>query len=626
MKHPFFSAKYYCLLFVLCIAYAPTYAQGITDQPIGNHEWASFRGMNQSTYQKRLSEMRRKGMRAVDVEVMGGNTRTYAAVFRHNKDRRLWELKTGLTSDQYNAKWTEMKNKGFRPVDQESHLLRGKRYYGALWIKNSENYKWVSFRNINSSDYGKRFQEYKNKGYMPVDVDAYKVGNEIRYSVIWVENKQRKPWAQYRNLSASQFSARFQEMSKKGYRLLDTESYQNGRSQLYAAIWIKESIKWKANRDMTAIQFGNRWGAYKDEGYRLEDIEIYSTPRGTRYAGVWIMNEDRYMWSKKDAITREAKKFQKDYPSRGMSIAIAQNGKIKYQRGFGLADQDNGKEVNGHTIYRMASISKAVTGVLAFRLHAQRKFNVYQQTRAYEEELPEHHVHSITQLLSNRGRVRGYKPGRDPLVYGTDRPVANALAGSMLFANDPLVSLPRDSSYIYSTHGYTLVAAAMEKRREMSFDEILREEISSRFQLPTLRCENHLDLGPKHTKIYERLSNGRFGTLRRKSLSWKYAGGGMECSAYDLARFGMQLIDRRILSQEHIDKMLTIPDNDSNYANGWIVGRRKGNDYYSKGGGQPGSRTYIICVPDKRLVVAVMCNTRVDGIHDFGKKLAELSW
>ncbi|NRB64151.1 MAG: serine hydrolase [Saprospiraceae bacterium] len=626
MKHPFLTLKSYLLLLVLIIVCTPGWSQGITDQPTGNYDWASYRDMNQTTYQKRLTEMRRKGMRPVDVEIMGGNTRTYAAVFRQNTDQRMWELKTGLTSEQYNTKWKEMKNKGFRPVDQESHLLRGKRYYGALWIKNIENYKWVSFRNLSSSDYSKRFQEYKGKGYMPVDVDAYKVGNEIRYSVIWIENKQGKQWAQYRNLTASQFGARFQEMNNKGYRLLDTESYQNGRTQLYAAVWIKERMQWKAYRDMTAIQFGNKWGAFRDEGYRLEDIEIYSTPQGTRYAGVWVMNKDRYMWSKKDLITTKAKRFQRDNPSRGMSIAIAQNGKIKYLKGFGLANQDNGKEVNGHTIYRMASVSKAITGVLAFKLQAQGKFDVDQKTRKYEEGLPDHHTHTITQLLSNRGRVRGYTSGRDPLIHGTNSPVADALAGSMLFANDPLVRLPRDSFYVYSTHGYTLVAAAMEKSREMSFNDILREELSSPYQLPTLRCEDHLDLGPKHSKIYERLRDGRFGTLRRKSLSWKYAGGGMECSAYDLARFGMQLVDRRILSQDDIDEMLSVPDDDSDYANGWIVGTRKGNKYYSKGGSQPGSRAYIICVPEKKLVVAVMCNTKVGGIHSFGKELAEASW
>lgn len=626
MKNLFVIQRIYFLVFILLANYTSGVAQGITDQPIGQHDWASFRGLNSSTYQKTLSQMRTKGMRPVDVEITGGNSRTYAVVFRQNKDRRAYDLKTGLTSEQYNTKWKDMKAKGFRPVDQESHIYKGKRYYGALWIKNTENYKWVSFRNITSDSYGKRFKEYSDKGYMPVDVDAYKVGSEIRYSVIWVENKQRKQWTQYRNMSASTFGTRFQEMRKKGYRLLDTESYQNGRSQLYAAIYVKENIQWKANRDMTATDFGNKWAAYKDEGYRLEDIEVYSTSKGRRYAGVWLMNEDRYRWSKKNTVTNLAKQYQAKNPSQGMSIAIMQKGELKYIQGFGLADHTNGKKVNGHSIYRMASVSKGITGVLAFKLQEQRKFSVSQKTRSYEPRIPRHHTHTITQLLSNRGSVRAYTSGNDPLVDGTNTAVANALAASMLFANDPLVQLPGNSTYLYSTHGYTLVAAAMEKKLNQSFNNILVREISNRYQLPTLKGENHLRLGPNHTKIYERLNNGTFRELNRKSLSWKYAGGGMESSAYDLAQFGMKLIDGKIIRQASIDQMLTKPDNSANYANGWNLGTRSGQGYFAKTGGQPGSRAYLICVPGKDLAIAIMCNTRVDDIDDFGKALAAASW
>ncbi|GAB5553630.1 MAG: hypothetical protein Sapg2KO_32210 [Saprospiraceae bacterium] len=570
--------------------------------------------------------MSKKGMRPVDIEVMGGNSRTYAVVFRQNKDRRAYDLKTGLTSEQYNTKWKDMKAKGYRPVDQESHLYRGKRYYGALWIKNTENYKWVSFRNITSDSYGKRFKEYSDKGYMPVDVDAYKVGNEIRYSVIWVENKQRKQWTQYRNMSASTFGTRFQEMSKKGYRLLDTESYQNGRSQLYAAIYVKETRGWKANRDMKAIDFDNKRSVYEDQGYRLEDIEVYSTPQGRRYAGVWVMNEDRYRWSKKNTVTNLAKKFQADNPSQGMSIAIIQKGELKYLQGFGLADHTSGRKVHGHSIYRMASVSKGITGVLAFKLHEQRKLNINQTVRRYEPSIPEHHTQTITQLLSNRGRVRAYTSNRDPLIHGTNIAVVNALAASLLFARDELVTLAPNNTYFYSTHGYTLVAAAMEKKLNQSFNNILVQEISNRYQLPTLKGENHLRLGPNHTKIYERLNNGTFRELNRKSLSWKYAGGGMESSAYDLAQFGMKLIDGKIISQATIDQMLTKPDNSANYANGWNLGTRSGQRYFAKSGGQPGSRAYLICVPGKDLAIAIMCNTRVDDIGDFGRALAAASW
>lgn len=396
------------ILSCLLLCQSPLLAQGITDQASGEHTWASFRNLSQSAYQAKLNQYKAQGMRPIDIEITEGNSRTYSVIFRQNKDRRNWELKTALSSQDYNKKWTEMKNKGFRPVDQETHIVNGKRYFGALWIQNKENYKWVSFRNITSQQYGQRFTEYKGKGYMPVDVDVYPSGDELRYSVIWVQNTKRVQWAQYRNLTKASFGTKFQEMRSKGYRLIDTESYLNNGKQAYAAIWVKDNRPWAGRRDMTSVQFNNAWNEYKDAGYRLVDQEVYRTSEGTRYAGVWVMNKSRVLWKHKKDLDLNVDNYWQINTSVGMSIAIAEKGQIRYLRGKGYADRSKGKEAHGNTVYRLASISKAITSIMAFQLKQRGQLNLDNPTRSYESQLPAHHTHTVGQLLSNRGKVRGY--------------------------------------------------------------------------------------------------------------------------------------------------------------------------------------------------------------------------
>ncbi|MEO0341040.1 MAG: serine hydrolase domain-containing protein, partial [Bacteroidota bacterium] len=311
--------------------------------------------------------------------------------------------------------------------------------------------------------------------------------------------------------------------------------------------------------------------------------------------------------------------------ARGMSIVIAQNGKVKYQKGFGIANARIGKEANGHTIYRLASVSKAITGVLAFKLDMRNRFDVNKRVREYEDRIPRHHIHTITELLSCRGRVRHYVAADNGFRRGTSLALPSAFHGSQLFMDDPLVQLPSDSFYVYSTHAYTLVAAAMEKALGRSFSDLVEREISNPYKLPTLKCEDHQNISPDHALLYIR-RNGRFEEINRLSYSWAYAGAGMESSAYDLAQFGVKLMDRWILNQNTIDAMLMVPDTDADYANGWLVGTTGDEDYYAKGGSQDGTRSYIVCVPSKKLVVTVLCNTRVDNIHQFGRALARASW
>ena len=621
-KH--FQILFFTLLSCLFFYQTPVLAQDIMDQASGDHNWASFRNMNQRDYQAKLNEYKAKGMRPIDVEITGGNTRTYSIIFRQNKDRRNWELRTALSSQDYNKKWTEMKNKGFRPVDQETHLLKGKRYFGALWVQNKEKYKWVSYRNITSQQFAQRFTEYKGKGYMPIDIDVYPSGNELRYSVIWVQNTKGLQWAEFRNLTKSTFGSKFSEMRGKGYRLIDTEPYLRNGRQEYAAIYVKDNRKWAARRDMTSVQFNNAWNEYKDEGYRLIDQEIYKTSSGTRYAGVWVMNKSRLNWRLKKEVDRDVAAYKQINTSVGMSIAIAERGQIRYLKGVGYADLSKGKKAHGNTVFRLASISKAISGILAFQLKQRGALNLNAPTRTYETRLSGHHTHTVGQLLSNRGKVRGYIRNDPAGERGTARSYSSAWEASSLFRNDRLIS----DSYKYSTHGYTIAAIALEKAGRSSMPILLPSRLSGPFKIPSLQCEDLRKNVSERSLIYKKKPSG-FGFVEADplSLSWKYAGGGMEASAYDLARLGVQLMDNEIISAENLKTMTTPPVNDgNNYAYGWNTGTYDKQKFFSKSGGQEGAKSYMICFPEKDIVVVILCNTRVNSLSAFAKELAAKMW
>ncbi|MEM7105303.1 MAG: serine hydrolase [Bacteroidota bacterium] len=579
-----------------------TYAQGPIDQPKGEYGWASFRNLTESSYKTKLEEYKKKGYRPVDVEILGGSTRRYSIVFRKNKDNRRWALHTKLTHDAFSAKWNEYKNKKYRLVDQESYVVGGKRYYAGVWMQNKEGYAWASFRNLTSSDFSSKFTEYKNKGYMPLDVDAYAVGNTVKYSIVWVKSKQFA-WAEYRNIAKANFGTKFKEMSNKGYRLADTESYRRNGKQEYATIWVKDSQGWKARRDMNSTSFHNWFCKYRDEGFRVADIEAYKTSSGTRYAATWVRNNDNYKWEHRKDIADEIDDYLSNNSVPGLSVAIAEKGKIKFLKGYGHADIGKNKEAHSRTIFRLASVSKGITGLLAFMMEEDDDFDITKTTRSYETDIPNHHTHTVGQLLANRGRIRAYL-NNDPLVDGTDEVYANALDASELFSDDPLRS---STGYFYSTHGYTLAAAAMEAHAETSFPNILWNKLSDPHGLTTLKCENHKVRKYEHANIYDTNLN----EIDFKSLSWKYAGGGMESSSYDLVRLGIKLLQNRIISEDALDDMTTNQNGSRNYAFGWNVA--SDGSWFAKRGGQPGSRAYMRLYPDDDIVIVILANAWVNG-------------
>ena len=595
-------------------------AQGMLDQPAIELAWEARRDLSESTYDAKLEEMRNKGYRLTDVEVLGGGARIYAGIWRKNVDNRNWEVNTRLSDRAFAEKWETLKNKGYRPVDQEFHALNGMPYYGAIWVENKENLKWASFRKLTAAGFSEKQAEYKDR-YMPVDLDVYEIGGQQLYSLVWLENKDNLKWAIQRDIARGKLPEQVKAFSDKGFRLYKIEMYEQNGAARYAAIWVENTEKryWQARYDLDENRFRNWRQRFRDRGYRLESLEMYRSQGKILYAGIWLENDERVRWPLSDQVDKTVQGYILKEPVAGISCAIAVNGKIHFTRGWGFQDIASKKEAHANTIFRHASIAKALCSVMAFRLHAQGKIDLSNRTRSYEPRLPPHHTHTVGQLLSCRGGVRHYKQGHDPLKAGTAEIYTNAFDATRLFSADSLIPIP----YLYSTHGYTCAAAAMEKATGLSYSAILDQQLAKPFDLGSLRCENLNQLPEERSKIYRYGPSG-FVEIIPESLSWKYAGGGTESSVYDLARFGIQLLEGKVLSKAALTTMTTPPDAFDEYAFGWDTGKQRGQTYFCKSGGQPGARSFIICYPVKKVVVALLSNTAGDGIVDLGKQIGGL--
>jgi len=585
--------------------------------------WSSYSNLTRSQYLKKLDEHKAKNHRPIDVEILSGTKPTYSVIFQKNSDSRKWAVHTQLDNKGFSKKWNYYKNKNYRLTDLASYKKGSSRYYSGIWIKNTEKLKWASYRNLSSKAFAKKFKSLSKKGYMPIDVNGYKNGSSIAYTTIWQKPKKKMKWILKRNISKNKFASYFKEFKKDGFRVYSFNSYEIKGKLNYAVIWIKDpkSTRWVFNRDMNQNEFNNKWNKYRDLGYRLSNLEVYKQKKKIRYAGLWLENSSRPSWQPKKSVSQKVSDYLLKDAAMGFSVGVAVDGKIRYLNNWGFTDSKNSIAANSRSVYRIASVSKAVTGVLAFALKDKKKLKLNRKTRKYEKRLPKRHrKHTVGDLLANRGKVRHYKDDDPATSSGTVKIFKTAYSASKLFTKDKLVS----DDYLYSTHGYTLASAAMEAATKNSFCQLVQNYITKPNKLNSLACEITSNKIASRSKIYERNDKQGFTELKRLNLSWKYPGGGMESSSYDLLRFGVKLDQYKIISEKMVDEMTTRPDTKAWYAYGWDIGTSNGVSWYGKIGGQPGARTYIRIVPDKNIVVVLLANTSGDGgaIRDLGKEIA----
>jgi CubicO group peptidase (beta-lactamase class C family) len=265
----------------------------------------------------------------------------------------------------------------------------------------------------------------------------------------------------------------------------------------------------------------------------------------------------------------------------------------------------------------MASVSKAVSGVLLLELDEQNKVNVTDTLGTHlasgRANIPRHHENTtLKNLADNTGCVQHYnEAGMTGFGPG---PYASSLDSARHFWNDPLVpgcTVGDFGDYHYSTHGYTVLCAALEQATGGGNTvDLIEDTLTKPFNLGTLRAEVQNAPNVHRAKLYSDANQ----EITRPDRSEKYCGGGMESSAPDLARFGQKLLDGDILSAASLSRLWTAT-NASQYSYGWNEGTHKNRKVVFKNGSNEGTQSYLRIYPDDNIVIAVMSNRR-EGGHD----------
>lgn len=307
----------------------------------------------------------------------------------------------------------------------------------------------------------------------------------------------------------------------------------------------------------------------------------------------------------------------------GLSCTIGIGGQLVFQRGFGLADVENDVPSTPGTVYRLGSISKPVTAVLAMDLVEQGRLDLDVDVRTLVPQWPaKQWPVSTRHLLAHLGGVRHYRAGEaeSTLHYATQ------VAGLERFAADDLLHEP-GTKYLYSTYGYNLVAAVVETVAQRPFAVVVKERIADRCGAPTLQADDLRRIIRGRAQGYVR-QNGVLQNSELMDGSYKLGGGGLCCSSDDLVRFAQALMDGRLVGADTV-RLLWTPQTTKagaviDYGLGFRIGEHRGQRTVFHGGAQARVSTFLLLLPDARVAIALLCNLERVRLQATALRLAEV--
>ncbi len=296
----------------------------------------------------------------------------------------------------------------------------------------------------------------------------------------------------------------------------------------------------------------------------------------------------------------------------GLSVAVASGAGPIWTRAWGFADMENHVVASTRTVFRLASISKTFTATAAMVLAERGELSLDAEVQTYVPFPRKRWPITTRQLLSHQAGIRHYN-GQD---FNSTRHYGGVMEPLLIFALDPLLHEP-GTRYFYSSYGFNLAGAVVERAAKKSYFEFVRETVLRPAGVESARPDDVYAVIPYRARGYNMRKDGTVENCSLADLSNRLPGGGWLATAEDLILYARALVDGKIVSQRSLDAMWTrqklANGETTGYGLGWNTAEVDGVRVVQHSGGQQGANTHLLIAPDKGIAIAVLANMENAG-------------
>lgn len=322
----------------------------------------------------------------------------------------------------------------------------------------------------------------------------------------------------------------------------------------------------------------------------------------------------------------------------GAAVLVLKDGRVVFERGYGVTDLGTLRKIDSHTNFRLASLTKQFTAMAVMLLihdgklsYDTRITDIFPKFGAYGKAI------TVRNLLNHTSGLKDYedlmKPqsdmAEDKLVQIKDRGVWELLRLQKAGKFEP------GARWDYSNSGYALLAIMVQRVSGKPFGQFLHDRIFAPLNMDT-------------TLAYEKGKNwvpNRAYGHSQKEVTWQQhdqsptsavlGDGGVYSSLDDLTKWDAALRDHTLLSAAEMQPALTPvkvaqgsvqgPNGQpAEYGFGWFLDPYKGHPRMWHYGETVGFRTNIQRFENDGLTIIVLCNRDDVNPGDMALRVADL--
>jgi D-alanyl-D-alanine carboxypeptidase len=297
----------------------------------------------------------------------------------------------------------------------------------------------------------------------------------------------------------------------------------------------------------------------------------------------------------------------------GVSIAIAQNGRVIVSRAYGIANVERNTSMTRETAYGVTSITKQFTAAFVMKLVEQGKIALDDPLTKYLPDFPvQGDPVTIRHLLNHTSGIFPLRSSNDIAASQRERDITYTEMVAA-FGNKPVEFKPGEKRQ-YNNFGYYLLGEVIRSVTSRSYKDYVETEMKALGLDDTRLCDAHRPI-PDMASSYA-ASEGKFISAPFVSMHLFTSWGGLCSTANDLIRWNDLLHGGRVISAASLALMTapTVLNNGDTVQNGFgiDVGNVGTHRKLYHGGTSPWG-AFLAYYPEDKLSIAVLTNSGKSG-------------
>lgn len=318
-----------------------------------------------------------------------------------------------------------------------------------------------------------------------------------------------------------------------------------------------------------------------------------------------------------DPATLADARFSSLFPSDGpgAAVLVARNGKVLFEKGYGLADIGNQVPVTPQTRFRIGSVTKQFAAAAILKLQEEDQLKLTDPLSRFVSNFPRGDEVTLHHLLSHTSGIHSYTSQPDFVEKVTTEIQPQTLV-------EAIRKFPYDFNpgerWLYNNSGYFLLGAIIEKVSGKPWGDYLRQTWFAPLQMNHTGVHVATEILPQEAYGYS-YENGRLIKAHPWNMSWAGTAGALYATVGDLFRWNEAVFSHQVLSESSLASAFTpvktkeestasTEPKDTGYGYGWAIDRFRGLKEISHGGGLQGFVSYLLRLPEANFTAVVLVN------------------